>query len=125
MLFGCLMNSIVYANGGEIDLLEVGNMVFTSAVLITNFKILILSYSYNLLLILLTFGSIFVYFVTYMLESELFPLLPIGKTFFDTFSIPTVYLVFILVLFYTSVIDLAYYRRVGTLLLIFNDFMGK
>lgn len=114
VVFYLSMNTnYVKVNGETISFSNAGNMVFTAAVIITNIKILIVSVSYNVMLLVTTFGSIALYFVVYFVESAVFKRLPIGETFWEDLKLPYFYLSMILIVFFTSGIDASFYRKLS------------
>ena len=70
--------NFVGVKGKSVSFLNTGNMVYTAVVLVTNFKIFIVSYSFNILMIVSVVGSILLYFAVYLLETLIFPTLEIS-----------------------------------------------
>lgn len=110
--FTFLITSCNFAvsNGKDLNLIVIGAILYTGAVILGNLKILIVSYVYFPFTVFLIFGSIFFYVINYLIINVFDVTMDSYGTFSKTFGVVIFYVLVILVVAFTMLTDLAVFR---------------
>lgn len=106
-------NFIDADSGYTLNFWGAGMAVFGFLIVVTNFKVLIMSSRHSFLSLLIIFGSIILYVATYAASSALAPSFDDYGTFKRLFSSGNFYFVLILLVIMTTLFDLAFDRYQG------------
>jgi len=109
--FYILENSnVVSPNGTIFHFWASGIVIFSAVVYVTNLKILLISNTLNLFQIIILIGSVLFYYSNFAALSAYFVVFDIYSTFGLTFNCSVFYLVFMLHIFTTTILELFYSR---------------